>query len=313
MEQNNLNSNLGLNDEINFKEIFFILWDKKYFIALFTSIIAIFSVFYALSLPNIYTSSALLAPSSEDESSSSRLGLYSAVGSIAGINLSNQNVSKSKEAVARIKSFEFFSKHFLPNIKLENLLAYKEWIPNNNISLYNEDTFNKESRKWIRQASYPKTVIPSDQEAYKVYKNILKINEDKKTSFVSLAIKHKSPFIAKKWLDIIIENINESMREESKKIAQNAINFLSESAGSTNIQSLKDANSILLESQMQTLMLASTYNDYVFKVIDSPIAPELKSEPSRAFICIIGTLFGGILSLFIVFIYHLWNVYRNKI
>ena len=129
---------------------------------------------------------------------------------------------------------------------------------------------------------------------------MLTVNEDKRTAFVSISARHQSPFIAKEWLGTIIKNINESMREENKETAKKAINFLNETSSSTNIQSLKDAISTLLESQMQTLMLASTYEDYVFKAIDSPIPPEMKSSPNRAFICIIGTLTAGILSLFLV-------------
>ena len=55
---------------------------------------------------------------------------------------------------------------------------------------------------------------------------------------------------------------------------------------------------------MQTLMLASTNKAYVFKVLDSPIVPEIKSGPIRSIICVIGTLIGGALSLLIVFIQH---------
>jgi uncharacterized protein involved in exopolysaccharide biosynthesis len=49
-------------DAIDLKSLFKIIWDKKIFFASLTSAAAILSVIYALSLPNIYTSSTLLAP-----------------------------------------------------------------------------------------------------------------------------------------------------------------------------------------------------------------------------------------------------------
>ena len=55
---------------------------------------------------------------------------------------------------------------------------------------------------------------------------------------------------------------------------------------------------------MQTLMLASSNEDYIFKTINSPIVPEEKSGPNRAFICIVGTLFGFIFSIILVLIQH---------
>ncbi|MFL2726065.1 MAG: LPS O-antigen length regulator, partial [Gammaproteobacteria bacterium] len=172
--------------------------------------------------------------------------------------------------------------------------------------------FNQKESKWVRKVSHPKKIIPSDQEAYEKYIDIMRITENKQTSFVTLSIDHESPIMAKNWVEIIIKNINQSMREEEEKKAQSSINFLNESAKLTNIQSLKDAISSLLESQMQILMLAASNDDYIFKIIDSPIAPEEKSSPRRALICIIGTLLGVALSLFITFFQYYREAYRKS-
>ena len=69
-------------------------------------------------------------------------------------------------------------------------------------------------------------------------------------------------------MDVIIYNINECMREIDKEDAQNSINFLSDSIKTTNSQSIKLVFSKLMESQMQTLMLASSNEDYIFKTIN---------------------------------------------
>ena len=51
-----------LDDEIDLKELFLVLWRSKWLISSLTTLAAATSVIYALSLPNIYTASALLAP-----------------------------------------------------------------------------------------------------------------------------------------------------------------------------------------------------------------------------------------------------------
>ena len=79
----------------------------------------------------------------------------------------------------------------------------------------------------------------------------------------------------------------------------------------TNIQSLRESISSLQESQMQTLMIASSTDDYIFKTIDSAAVPELKSEPRRSIICIIGTLLGAIISILIALVSH-YLVYPSK-
>ena len=99
------------------------------------------------------------------------------------------------------------------------------------------------------------------------------------------------------------------MKDRDRLDAQNSIKFLSGSSNSTNIQSIRDVISALLESQMQTLMLAYSNDAYIFKIIESPIAPEKKSGPARAVICILGTIFGGFISIVII----LFNYYRRSI
>lgn len=282
-------------DEIDLGQLFSIIWDKKFLIGSFTAIAALFSVIYALYLPNIYTSSSLLAPTSQDESLSSQLGGLSGLAGLAGVSLPSGTITNSQLAVKRIESFEFFSKYFLPNIKLENLTAVKEWNSQNNTISYNDSDFDSKTNKWIKSESGP-----SAQKAFKEYKKVLNISQEELTGLVYLSIEHKSPYIAKKWVDIIIYNINESMREIDIQDAQNSIDFLKESNQSVSIQSIKEVVSKLLERQMQTLMLASSNKAYVLKTINSPIVPEEKSGPSRALICILGTFLGGILSILFV-------------
>jgi len=288
-ENNNSNS---LDNEIDLAELFSIIWNKKLFISIFTSIAALISVLYALYLPNIYTSSSLLAPTTEDNSLSSQLGSFSGLAGLAGVSLPAGNISNSQIAVKRIESFEFFSKYFLPNIKLEDLMAVDEWDAKNNTVVYDDSEFNSTSNEWSRK--------PSDQKAYKEYKRAISISQEELTGLVYLSMKHKSPVVAQNWVDTIIYNINECMREIDKQDAQNSIDFLNESLKNTNSQSIKVVFAKLMESQMQTLMLASSNEAYVFKTINSPIVPEDKSSPSRALICILGTLLGGILSILIV-------------
>ena len=291
-------------EELDLKYLTLILWSKKILILSITTIFAILSILFALLTPSTYTSSALLAPTNLDDSLSSKLGSYSSLASMTGINLYDENISKSDEALERIRSFEFFSKYFLPNIKLEDLLAVNYWDAQKNKLVYLKDEFDETNNRWVRKVSYPKKKVPSEQEAFKAYEEIIQLSSNKQTSFISLSIEHKSPIIAKEWLDIIIYNINESMRLKDITVAQSYIDFLNESQRSTNVQSLKEVASKLLESQMQTLMLASSNEDYVFQVIDPPIVTEEESGPDRLIIVIFGTMIGLALSLLAAYIQY---------
>jgi LPS O-antigen subunit length determinant protein (WzzB/FepE family) len=289
------NNTQNFDDDVDFTVIFLALWDKKILIASISSIAAIFSVLYSLSLPDIYTSNALLAPASSEDSMSSKLGGYSALAGMAGINLPSDNGSKTPEAIERIKSYDFFVNEFLPNIKFENLIAAKDWIKESNSIVYDSKAFDL------------KTPRSSKQEAYLTYTGMLRISEDKNTSFVYMSIDHVSPYIAEKWLKLIIYNINNHMREIDKTVAENSIIFLKKSSQETYLSDIKVAIFKLIENQIQTLTLVESTEDYIFKSIVSPIAPEKKSRPSRSIICIIGTFVGLIMGIVISLVLHYFN------
>jgi hypothetical protein len=141
---------------IDFIDLFKALWKKKYSIFFTTSLAALTSIIISLSLPNIYKSSSLLAPSSTNENLNSQLSSFSSVASLVGVNIPSGEITNSQEAIERIKSFNFFVNDFLPNIKLENLMAFDKWIPENNIIIYDDDLFDIEKNLWIRDVSYPK-------------------------------------------------------------------------------------------------------------------------------------------------------------
>jgi len=294
-----MNYQMNENEEqTNLKDLLESVLQRKLFIIIITSLFALSSVSFALWLPNIYISKSTLAPSSSDDSLSSKLGGVSALAGMAGIALPSEGQNKSVEAVERIESYDFFVNEFLPFIKLEDLIAAKNWDPASNKIIYDKKLFNDKENKWVRKEEFPRTSIPSNQEAHEFYREILQVSEDKKTSFISISIEHVSPHIAQRWVELIIFKINSHMKELDKELAQNSINFLEESYKKTNLSEIKDVISSLLANQLQTLMLAESSEDYVFKPISSPLAPEEKSKPNRLLICIFGTLFGFMLAVF---------------
>ncbi len=298
-----------INDEIDIKKLFLVFWKSKILIIFLTSIFAVSSVFISLSLPNIYTSKAVLLPANDKNSINGQLGAYSSLAGIAGINLPNtlsDSYQKSIEAIERIKSYKFFVNEFLPFINLHDLLAVEKWSEPTGI-IYDDNIYEVNSNKWVRPSNNKKSSKPSPQEAYEVYKYILEISENN-LPFVTVTINHQSPNIAKDWLDLIITNINSHMRELDKIKAISSIDFLEQSAEKTSLYTTKNTISGLLESQMQILMFAEATEEYVFKIIESPIAPEIKSKPSRALICILITGFGFLISLFIALINNFYRI-----
>lgn len=297
-----LNNNYG--DELDLRELFYVLLGKIFYIGAITSIFSMISIIYALMLPNIYQSQAMMMSTDHNDSMKGILGQYSGMASLAGVSLLPETSTKSQEAIARIKSFEFFSNYFLPQIRLENLMGVKKWNQESNTLIYNEGDFNSESSQWIRKVSPPKSTVPSSQEAYKRYLEIMRIKEDPKTSFVKLSVEHESPFVAQQWVEIIMDQIDQVMRELDRSKASKSIEYLNSIAPTINYEEVKQALASLQQEQMKQLMIVEANENYIFKVLDSPIVSEVKAKPMRSLIVILGSLLGTILSSLGILIFH---------
>ena len=86
--------------------------------------------------------------------------------------------------------------------------------------------------------------------------------------------------------------------------AEESIRFLEAQREKTSLVTLDEVFAQLIEEQTKTIMLANVSKDYVFDVIDPPVIPEMRIKPSRALICMIGTLLGGMLGLVAVLVRH---------
>lgn len=292
-----IQDNSSIDNEVNLQQILFIALKRK---KLFTTILIISiaaSLLAAILMPNIYKSQAVLAPANQETSLSSMLGSYSSLAGLAGFNLPNEPEDKTLEAIERISSFNFFSNYFLPNIKLENLMAIKKWDAKNNVVIYKNRIFNQEKGIWVRKEKFPRKAKPSNQEAYEVYLDIINVRKDNNTGFVKISIESHSPDIAKNWLDLIIFYINESMRLEDKEITLDYINYLNKVFSETTISELQEAIAQLLQAQMQKYMVTEYSKDYIFKEIEPPLAEEEESSPNRVLILIMGLIFGLIAAI----------------
>jgi len=300
MNQNhNLPGNQYTDDEIDLRELFEVLWSKKKLIIIFTAVATFIALIYSISLPNLYTSKALLAPAQTQNMNSTfnNLGRYSGLASLAGINLPSSSTSNVTEAIETLSSFAFFKNSILPNIFLPDLMALQSWDARTNTLTYNESLYDLTKNTWLGAS-------PSDQIAFESFKGYFSVSEDVKTGFVTIFIKHQSPYVAKVWLDNIISAINQTLRQDQKKRALLSVEYLNKQIASSSYTEINQVLSALIQQETEKLMLIEANQDYVFKAIDPPFVAELKSEPSRTLIVLIGILIGGILGILTALVRH---------
>ena len=116
----------GYDDEIDLRELFSVLWQGKTSIVLGGLLGAILSVGYALSLPNIYTAEAVMAPKAEGSGLSGLAGQFGGLAGLAGIDIGGGEASKTQIALETIKSRSFFAKYMYEDA-LVPLMAAEGW------------------------------------------------------------------------------------------------------------------------------------------------------------------------------------------
>lgn len=293
-------------DEIDLKELFSVLWAGKLQIIAVTVVAAVIAVAVALYMPNIYKSEAVLAPVSSDSGGlggmASKLG---GLASLAGVSLGGGgSVDKTSLGLEVLKSRQFFAQFNEKHHVLVDLFAAENWNRATGELIYDEDIYDVGTNQWLRSVSSPRKPEPSVQEAHEEFLKILSVSQDKESGLVTLAVEHHSPIVAQRWVELLVDELNETMRVQDVQQAERSIDYLKEQINATSLTELQAGFFEMIQSQTETIMLAKASPEYLFKTIDPAVVPELKAKPKRALIAVLGTLLGGMLGVLIVLVRH---------
>lgn len=294
-------------DEIDLRELFAALWRGKWWIVASTVVGAVIAVMVAISLPNIYRSEALLAPSAEQQGGglAAMAAQFGGLASLAGVNLSGGGgPDKTAIAVEIGKSRQFLS-HFIRQHQLEvPLMAVAKVDKATGELVIDEDVYDVASKQWVREVPPGKSVEPTDWELVKAFRNVANISQDAKSGLLTVAVEYYSPESAKQWVDWLVADLNETMKSRDQADATRNISYLKAQLEKTPVADMQKVFYQLIEDQTKTLMLTEVNQEYVFKTLDPAVIAEEKAKPQRALIAVLGTLLGGMLGVMIVLVRH---------
>ena len=293
-------------DEFDFIEFLKYIWLDRTIIISVTSLFAFISIIYALFLPNIYSTDALLTTVDDADAGggiSSLVSRYGGLASAAGVSLPSAGGGKADLVVATITSREFFKHLTTFDFVLPGLMASKSYNTGTQKLVFDQESYNSEKNIWIDGS-------PSYLEAYKQYLRSLEVGQDKRTNFIFLIFHHISPEFSYEFLSLLIEQINKITREKDAEKSIKSINYLKNQLDETTQSDVRQTINQLIEMQLKTLMLANIEEDYLFSTIDPPFIPLIKSSPTRPLICILITLLGSLISILVVLIKYYLKPYK---
>jgi LPS O-antigen subunit length determinant protein (WzzB/FepE family) len=304
--ENNTQISDQYDDEIDLRELFMVLWAGKIKIVAITAVFAVASVVYALSVPNQYKATALLAPAQSGGGGlSGALGQLGGLASLAGVSIGGGESSESQIAQEIMKSWSFVEGFIADNDLAVEVYAAEGWSRKSNQLKIDNDIYEVEAKSWLVEDDHTgKEGPPSSWQLFEAFSDKLSVSEDKKSGLVSVSIEYYSPQIAKQWLDLYISAINKHMQARQVEKVSNNISYLEAQIEKTAIAEMREVFYTIIEEQTKNKMVAEASPDYAFVAVSPSMVPEEKSQPKRALICILGTLLGGMLSVLLVLVMH---------
>ena len=231
---------------------------------------------YAFSLPNVYRSTGIyeVAGTSETSSHVQKSGLSSIAGAV-GVSLGGGQTNKGDIIVETIRSKTFLEHLITFDDVLPALLAAESYDHKSKKINFDESIFSSNNKQWKNNA-------PSIHEAYIVYKKRLSVYQDQGDNFIYISFDHISPNFANYFLNLIVDELNLSLRKKSSKEANAALAFLESQLTGTFLIELRNSISTLIQKQLEKKMLADVSKNFALKPIESPFVEEEKHSPSRA-------------------------------
>lgn len=252
----------------------------------------------------MYRSQAVIAPSESFSSDIPQLGGLGNLASIAGLRIgqSNSQVDMALEYL-RSKVFleNFLDKH--PEALVE-LMAVDYWDKETNTVFLDDSLYDSSVQEWLRKPKPMRPAKPTIEEAHEVYLEQLSIDKGNVAPFIRMSFTHQSPYVAKRWVTSLIDEVNYYMQQKSLKESERSIVYLEKQLLSTQVEFINQSLFTLIHAQMEKQMLAETTPEYIFQVIDPPYVSAKKDSPNRILIIVLCVILGGILSTVFSIVRH---------
>ena len=279
---------------IDVKDLFKIIFEKKIPIFIFSLLLSIISVFYALSLTDYFESESLM--SVRDINKNRSMTNFGGAASLLGIDISKSGENKTMQAIELIKSRKFM-KHLLTFDKvLPSIMAAKSFDKETKSIIFDYNLYDSDKNEW-KNDDFASLSKPSYLDAHGVFiDDLLTISLDKNTGFIKLNIKHVSPIFARDFLSLIIDESNNILRQKDLIESEQAIKYLKTEIAKTSLIDIRDSINNLIEAQLEIQMMSNINEDYVLIIIDPPYIPEKSLGNSKLLIVIFSFIFGLLIS-----------------
>ena len=289
---------------INLIVLIKIIWTYKVPIFLASFIFGAISVYYSLSLNNIYESKSLVYVDNDRYVvEESRAADQNTVNNF----MAGRSYNSYQNATSLVLDFISSRKFLLEFVDKRNikpvLMASKKWDILSQDNILNKNIYDIESNSWIEE--------PTTEMVYRSISDLLVVKSGRSSGLIEIGFKNINPYYAKKWTEWIILDLNAVIREFEIKESKETIEKFTSNQIETSYKKLNQTYNMLIESNIKNIMMASI-QDYPLKIIDPPFVPDRKIRPRRSIISILGAILGGGTVMYVCLVRHFYFSKRKN-
>lgn len=261
--------------EIDLGEYLAILRKVWWKAALCALAIGIITAVVMLQSPNIYQATALITPVLDEKKQNPALG------ALASFGLELGGPSKVEDLETLFRSNDLAVRVF-KKYDLWPVVLGSRFDPASG-------TFNP---SWFSRLfeSEKKERMPGDWDAIRAARTRLKVSVNRKVGTVSVSFESPSAEASANVVRYFIDEGKSRLQEEALDRATKNKKFIEDQIGKTVDALTRDRLYALYGQEVEREMLARNREQFGFRIVDSPRAPDTKSRPARGRAAILATL-----------------------
>lgn len=313
-----MNDNMS-QDEISLVVYWRVIMKRRKMIGTFVIAAVILTIIISLCMKNIYGAKAIITPIAPKDSGGNSIaaGIMQQVGGLSTIGL--PDLSSSAEIVTLLQS----------NILREKVISQYNLLPILFSDQWDENTKNWKKRAWYNPLSLMSSLIrlikpvnkkgiekiegvPDVWDGLRKLDDMVKINNDVKDKTITIVVEFDDPVLAANIAGYYLAELNDHMSSEAKRVALTNRKYLEQQLDQTADPFIKQKIYNLIAQQIETSMMAEVKENFAFKIIDPPKAPDRKLKPKRAQMMLISLLASLLIGIAIAFFLAYWEKMKDQ-
>ena len=299
-------------DEINLLDYWRVIWKRRKLIGYIVLAAVVLTAVYSLTMTNVYQAKAVITPvASRDGSGSSSVASMMA----QQFGIIQAGPAPGTEIFNLLKS-NVVRERMLEKYQLMPVLFPEKWDPK-------RKQWKKGDGGWgfslnplaligvARKLVGPEDVVakkkdpsvPDEWDGIRMLTNIIAVTQNLKENTITISVDFRDPEMAATIAKNLMDTLVDYIAAEAKRVSSINRKYLEAQLAENTDPFIKQKIYMLIAQQIETVTMAEIKENFAFKVIDPPKAPDRKIKPKRAqmvMLSFVVALFIGIFAAFLL-------------